>query len=136
MQAQAAAEEQKEKEKQDQIKAQMPKVQRRQQEQAAKMAERSELLEKRANEMIERQKRLDSAVEQYAIRPQVEADEARLIQETKSREMRKGVKLDKADQVSLFKNHGYNIDNLMKDIRFKINTVLAEAGLSGTSYGK
>ena len=43
--------------------------------------------------------------------------------------------MDKADKVKLFKNHGYNIDNLMKDIRFKINTVLTEAGLQKTTYG-
>lgn len=74
--------------------------------------------------MVVRQQRLDAAVENYDCRPQVEADEARLIQETKARELRKGVVLDKADKVKLFKNHGYNIDHLMKDIRFKINTVL------------
>ena len=44
--------------------------------------------------------------------------------------------MDKADKVKLFKNHGYNIDNLMKDIRFKINTVLTEAGLHKTTYGQ
>ena len=85
--------------------------------------------------MAEKQQRLDQAVENFAHRPQVEADEKRLIQETKSRQLRKGVVLDKADQVQLFKNHGYNIDNLMKDIRFKINAVLSEAGLAQTTYG-
>ena len=94
------------------------------------------MLARKANEIAERQMRLDAAVENYAIRPQVEADEARLIKETKSRELRKGVELDKADKVKLFKNHGYNIDNLMKDIRFKINTVLSEAGLAKTTYGQ
>ena len=44
--------------------------------------------------------------------------------------------MDKADQVNLFKNHGYNIDNLMKDIRFKINTYLSEAGVAKTSYAQ
>ena len=44
--------------------------------------------------------------------------------------------LDKADKVKLFKNHGYTIDNLMKDIRFKISAVLGEAGLQQTTYGK
>ena len=105
-------------------------MQRRQEEQALKLAQKAELIAQRANEMAERQKRLDAAVENYAIRPSVEADENRLIQETKARELRKGVTLDKADQVNLFKNHGYNIDNLMKDIRFKINTYLNEAGVA------
>ena len=36
----------------------------------------------------------------------------------------------------LFNNPGYNTDNLMKDIRFKVSTALAEAGLQGTSYGQ
>lgn len=79
---------------------------------------------------------MDEAVENYQIRPKVEADEQRLIQETKARQLRKGVELDKADKVKLWKNHGYNIDNLMKDIRFKINAVLSEAGLQNSTYGK
>lgn len=100
------------------------------------MEARAEILAQRANEMIERQQRLDAAVENYSIRPQVEADEQRLIQETKARELRKDIVLDKADKVKLFKNHGYTIDNLMKDIRFKISAVLGEAGLQQTTYGK
>lgn len=44
--------------------------------------------------------------------------------------------MDNADQVRLFSNHGYTIDGLMKDIRFKVSTALAEAGLSNTSYAK
>ena len=44
-------------------------------------------------------------------------------------ELRNGVVLDKADKVKLFNNHGFTIDKLMKDIRFKINTVLSEKGL-------
>jgi len=68
-------------------------------------------------------------VENLAIRPQVEADEKRLIAETKARELRKGVIMDKADKAQIWKQHGYTIDNLMKDIRFKISAVLGEAGL-------
>ena len=86
--------------------------------------------------MAEKQKRLDEAVENYTIRPKVEADENRLVQETKSRELRKGTVMDKADKAQLFKNHGYTIDNLMKDIRFKISVVLGEAGLEKTAYGQ
>ena len=100
------------------------------------MEARAEILAQRNNELIEKQQRLDAAVENYSIRPQVEADEQRLIQETKARELRKDVVLDKADKVKLFKNHGYTIDNLMKDIRFKISAVLGENGLQQTTYGK
>ena len=72
---------------------------------------------------------MDEAVEKYDFRPSVEADEDRLKGETQARLLRKDVTLDKADKVNLFANHGYNIDNLMKDIRYKINAVLGEAGL-------
>jgi hypothetical protein len=44
--------------------------------------------------------------------------------------------MDNADTVKLFKNHGYTIDNLMKDIRYKVNACLSEAGLANTTYGK
>ena len=100
------------------------------------MAERAQILEQRANEMAERQRRLDEAVEGYAIRPQVEADENRLVAETKARELRKDVKMDKADKAQIWKSHGYTIDNLMKDIRFKISAVLGEAGLSQGAYAQ
>ena len=36
----------------------------------------------------------------------------------------------------MFQNHGYTIDGLMKDIRFKVNACLSEAGLANTNYGK
>ena len=32
-------------------------------------------------------------------------------------------------------NPGYSIDGLMKDIRYKVSTALAEAGLQNTTYG-
>jgi hypothetical protein len=51
------------------------------------------------------------------------------VQETAAREIRKITVRDAADQVELFKNPGYSIDGLMKDIRFKVSTTLAEAGL-------
>ena len=56
--------------------------------------------------------------------------------ETEARLIRKETVLDKADQVQLFKKHGYSIDNLMKDIRFRVNAALTEANLQGTTYGK
>jgi len=66
----------------------------------------------------------------------VEADEQRIKQETQARQIRKETVMDNADAVKLFKNHGYTIDALMKDIRYKVNACLSEAGLAGTSYGK
>ncbi len=44
--------------------------------------------------------------------------------------------MDDADQVRLFNNPGYTTYGLMKDIRFKVSTALAEAGLQNTAYGK
>jgi hypothetical protein len=58
------------------------------------------------------------------------------VQETAAREIRKITVRDAADQVELFKNPGYSMDGLMKDIRFKVSTTLAEAGLQNTAYGQ
>ena len=42
-------------------------------------------------------------MENYAARPQVEADENRVVAETKARELRKGVKMDMADKAQIWK---------------------------------
>ena len=44
--------------------------------------------------------------------------------------------MDKADKVELFKNPGFTVDNLMKDIRYKVSSALTSAGLSNTGYAK
>ena len=44
--------------------------------------------------------------------------------------------MDMADKVDLFKHHGYSVDTLMKDMRFKVSAALNEAGLQNSSYGK
>eukprot|EP00826_Nyctotherus_ovalis_P060252 TRINITY_DN8433_c0_g3_i1.p1 TRINITY_DN8433_c0_g3~~TRINITY_DN8433_c0_g3_i1.p1 ORF type:complete len:277 (+),score=122.13 TRINITY_DN8433_c0_g3_i1:833-1663(+) len=69
--------------------------------------------------------RLNAAIESYKFRPKVEADEKRLEQITETMQIRKDTKLDKADVVTLFKDYGYTTDQLMKDLRFKISTVLS-----------
>lgn len=66
----------------------------------------------------------------------MEADNDRLVKETAAREIRKVTIMDNADQVRLFSNPGYTIDGLMKDIRYKVSTALAEAGLQNSAYGK
>lgn len=38
------------------------------------------------------------------------------------------------DKVDIFKVNGYNIGQLMKDMKFKISTYLHEAGLHSTPY--
>lgn len=39
-----------------------------------------------------------------------------------------------ADNVVLFKNDGYTVDKLMKDVRFRVNAALANAGLQSGAY--
>ena len=51
------------------------------------------------------------------------------MQETAAREIRKNTDYDEAARAKMFETNGYSIDNLMKDIRFKLGTFLAEAGL-------
>ena len=52
-----------------------------------------------------------------------------MIKETEARELRKDLIYDKADRVELFHNPGFTVDNLMKDVRFKISAALSHAGL-------
>ena len=85
---------------------------------------------------IERQAKLDEAVEQYACRPQVEIDSNRVISETQTRKIRKETTYDKADKIEIYAKHGYSVDNLMKDIRYRVNAALSNSNLQGTQYGK
>jgi hypothetical protein len=41
-----------------------------------------------------------------------------------------------ADKVELSKMTGYTVNQLMSDMRFKVNHALQEAGLSNTDYAK
>jgi len=91
-----------------------------------------EKLEKRltAKATIQKQKeeyneKLNAAIENYKFRPKVEADEKRLEQATEAMQIRKETKMDETDVVNLFKDHGYTTDQLMKDLRYKISTVLS-----------
>ena len=90
---------------------------------------------KRAEKDLQKE-RLDRAVENYSFRPKVEGDFDRMTKETAAREIRKITQHDNADQVHLFSNHGFTIDGLMKDIRYKVSTALAEAGLQNSAYGQ
>lgn len=68
-------------------------------------------------------------------RPNVEADPERVKKETAAVAIRKITKVDLADNVVLFRNDGFTVDKLMKDVRFRVNAALQDAGLQGTSYG-
>jgi hypothetical protein len=75
-------------------------------------------------------------VENLACRPFVEGDFSRAIGETEARLIRKKTTMDNADVVKLFKNDGFTVDTLMKDVRYRVNAALGDAGLQGTTYGK
>jgi hypothetical protein len=103
-------------------------------EQSAK--QKYEFLEEKRNYLINREERINIAIENYSIRPQVERDPERVTQLTEAKTIAKGVIMDKADKVELFKNPGYTVENLMKDVRYKISAALSDAGLSTTTYAK
>ena len=89
-----------------------------------KLDERIQIIERKRNEEAVRQDRIDKAVENYSFRPVVESDPDRLIKETASFEIRKMTKVDLADNVVMFKNDGFTVDKLMKDVRFRVNAAL------------
>jgi hypothetical protein len=49
---------------------------------------------------------------------------------------RKETVMDMADKVELNKMTGYSMNQLMTDMRFKVNMALQEAGLSNTDYAR
>jgi len=118
------------------LKQNKPKVEERQKHGEGKVLEKRMIVEAKKHFLEEKQERLDRAVEQYSIRPQVEADKERLIQETAAREIRKNTVADLGDNVKLFQNPGYTVDRLMGDVRYKVSTALFEAGLQNTAYGQ
>ena len=50
--------------------------------------------------------------------------------------LRKDVLYDKADKVELTKMTGYSVNQLMRDMRFRLNTALHEAGIGNTDYAR
>ncbi len=46
------------------------------------------------------------------------------------------MKYDKADKIPLSKVDGYTVNQLMSDMRFKLNVALQDAGLQNTNYAK
>lgn len=101
-----------------------------------KVKEKYENLEEKRNYLKNREERINQAVEEYSFRPNPRMDRARVQQDTQKNILSKDVEMDKADKVELFKNPGFTVDNLMKDIRFKVGAALSNAGLSNTGYAK
>ena len=88
----------------------------------------------KANAKDLRNERLDAIAENLACRPEVEADAERLLKETCAREIRKITITDNADNVKMFKNDGFTVDKLMKDMRYRVGAALSDAGLNNTTY--
>jgi hypothetical protein len=59
-----------------------------------------------------------------------------LNQPTEAMMKRKETVMDMADKVELSKMTGYSMNQLMTDMRFKVNMALQEAGLSNTDYAR
>lgn len=62
-------------------------------------------------------------------------DPARLTKQTQSL-LSKKVDYDKADKVELVKVHGYSVNQLMSDMRYRLGAALQDAGLAGTDYAR
>ncbi len=77
-----------------------------------------------AREKEEKKQRINELIEGYKFRPKVDADEERLAQATEAMKIRGTTEFDMGDNVALFKDYGYKVDELMKDLRFKMSTVL------------
>lgn len=50
--------------------------------------------------------------------------------------MSKKVEYDKADKIDIVKVHGYNVGQLMNDMRYRLNMAFQDAGLSGATYAR
>ena len=117
------------------VRQNLPKVARRQEESSKRMAERLEKAELDKQEHWQREQRIQKAVEGYAHVPHPEVDPERVRQQTKSLQAKKQ-KMDKADQVDMYKLTGFTADNLMKDMRYRLSHYLAQAGLGQSEYGR
>ena len=40
------------------------------------------------------------------------------------------------DQIQLFKNDGFTVDKLMKDVRYRVGAALVGAGVENSAYAK
>lgn len=87
-------------------------------------------LQKKEDDII----RLNNIVENLKVRPKVDIDPQRVKKLTENLHKRFTSKRDETDRIILFKNNGFTVDKLMSDLRYKITTVLGEAGLLNRDY--
>ncbi|EGR28121.1 hypothetical protein IMG5_183070 [Ichthyophthirius multifiliis] len=113
-----------------------PKVEQRQQIEYVKIEQKQHQKALFVEYEVKNKERIQNAIENYGFRPKVEKDAQRLVQITESLQIKYNTKLDKADKVELSKVNGFNVNQLMKDMRYRLSTALSEAGLQNTDYGK
>lgn len=111
------------------------KVEYRKAVEQQKLVEKLEEQELNSLKKVKEVARIEKAVSQYAHLPKVQVDSERVKQNTKSKNAKKNDH-DMADKVVMFKQTGFTVDNLMKDMRYKLSHLLNEAGLQNTEYGK
>ena len=79
------------------------------------------------------ERRLNFIIENYKSRPKVESDPQRLISITKVLQNRYEAQLnnipDQDEKAKMFTNNGFTVEHLMKDFRYRVSSVLYEAGI-------
>ena len=113
-----------------------PKVNYRQSVERKKIERKLQDKEERVHMQVKKEERINKAVEGYSFRPQIEASEERLVAPTQALTKKKEVKYDKADKIPLSRVDGYTVNQLMTDMRFKLNVALEGAGLQHTNYAR
>lgn len=108
----------------------------RQSHEKRKQEKKIQEIKYREQEPIIKQERINKAIQKYSFRPEIEPSEERLNALTEALIKKKQTKYDKADKIELTKMTGYNINQLMGDMRYKLNTALHEAGLANTDYAR
>ncbi|KAM3135991.1 hypothetical protein pb186bvf_011981 [Paramecium bursaria] len=124
------------KEQEIKLQQQKPYVQQRQEKEIVKIQDKIQKAETKKNQIQLNQQRIENVINQYSIRPKVDRDFNRLQSQTQAQIIRKQTKYDKADKIQLTNVTGFNIDQLMSDMRFRLQAVLGEQGLHQAQYAK
>ncbi|CAD8206311.1 unnamed protein product [Paramecium octaurelia] len=119
-----------------QIEQAKPRVQQRQEKEVVKREDKKLKQEIKKQEPEMKAQRIEDAINRYSIRPNVDKDFQRLISETETRQLRKQTKYDKADKIPLSNVTGFNINQLMSDMRYRLQVALNDAGLGQTAYAR
>lgn len=126
----------KQKKLKDEIKNKLPTIMQRQTKAQDVFVGMYKAKENKLLEQEENMKRLNIIVENLKVRPKIEIDSQRVKKLTENLKLRYSAKQDEDYKVVLFPNHGFTIDKLMSDLRYKISTALGEAGLLQKEYTK